>query len=62
MGRALGGVIVAQALAQAVGLDANDGIRVLIEGVAPVKNVKRDGIFLDLPAFAGKFLFAQVGK
>jgi hypothetical protein len=62
MRRAFRRVVLAETLAEAVGLNSNDRIRILVEGVTPVKDVEPDGIFLDLGALAGKCLFAQVRK
>src|SRR5579864_4659035 len=60
MGRAFRCVVLAEALAQAVGLNPHDRIGILVKGIATVKDVQSYGIFLDLGAFAGECLLAQV--
>jgi hypothetical protein len=53
-------VILSQSFPQAIRLHAYDRISVLIEGIAPVKEVEGDGIFLDPIGFAGECLLANI--
>jgi len=43
-------------------LHANDGVRVLIEGILPVKDVEGYGILFNLIGLAGEGFLAQIGK
>ena len=62
VGGTFAGVVLGQTLAQAIGLDANDGVGVLIEGGSAVEDLHADGVFLDLAGFPGKKGFTQVGQ
>jgi len=54
------GVVSGQALAQAVGLNAHNRVRVLIEGSSAMEDFHSNGVFLDLVELPGKALLAQI--
>lgn len=62
MSRAFACVVLAETFPQAVRLNPNDRIGILVEGVPPVKDIEADRIFLDLGALPSECLFAQVRK
>ena len=55
-------VILCETLAEPVRLHAHDGVNVLIERVSPAEDVNGNRVFLDLAAFAGEGLFAEIRK
>jgi hypothetical protein len=60
MSRPFRRVVLRQSLPQAIRLNTNNGIGVLIERVPPVKDIEPDRIFLDLGAFARKGFLTEV--
>ena len=53
---AFAGVVLGQALAQAVGLDPHNGVGILIEGISSAEDLHANGILLDLAGLSGKEL------
>ena len=62
VGRAGAGVILSQTLAEAVGLDADNGVGLLIEGVVAAEGVDGNAVFLDFGAVALHGLLTEIGE
>ena len=56
--RAFALVVLSKAAAEAVGFNANNGVRILVERIAAAKGLDRNRILFDLVGFAGKELLA----
>ena len=54
MFRSFTGVVGGEPLAQAIGLNPHDRIRILIEGWAAMEDLDAHRVFLDLARLAGK--------
>ena len=57
---AFAGIVPGQLATQTVGLDADDGVRILIEVRAALEELDADGVFLDLRRLSGKEFFAKI--
>ena len=59
---AFSGVVLCQTAAEAVGLNTDDGVGVLVEGSSAMEDFQTDGILLDLVGFSGEQAFAKIGQ